>query len=178
MLRAHEYAKEHTAHQGVMDQIHTGNVRLTWNFLWKTPSVENYDSDSPISQMPGWNLDRTPRLPHQVLRALYTSGCSCEFRLLLHIVSTQQTLNKMHGCKFNIKVITDYLLTLLSLTWTPQLSRNVAADGFGLDIQEFLYKYPDLKMRVDPTIISFLLFFPRYMGISYFVLLTQLFQLI
>jgi hypothetical protein len=46
----------------------------------------------------------------------YTSGCSREFRFLLHVISTRQTLNKMYGCKFNIKVITDYLLTLLSLT--------------------------------------------------------------
>jgi hypothetical protein len=46
---------------------------------------------------------------------LYASGSSFESRLLLHIISTQ-ALKKMYGCKFNIKVITDYLLTLLSLT--------------------------------------------------------------
>jgi len=89
---------------GVLDQIHMENEQLTWTLsgrhhVWKTAfqtrRFHRYP-DGISTEHAGYRNN---------FCVLYTSGCSCQFRLLLPIISTQQTLNKVYGCKFNIKVI-------------------------------------------------------------------------
>jgi len=156
MQRDHEHAKEHTVHQASCTRSTRGTNGWHGTFSGRQVCKTTFQTLRFHSCPDGISTEQ-PDYRNKFC-VLYTTGCSCEFHLLLHITYTQQTLNKLYVCKFNIKVIIDYFLTLLSLTWAPQLSRNVAADSFGRDTQEFLYKNPGLKMRMDPTIRSFLFF--------------------
>jgi hypothetical protein len=58
------------------------------DFLWKTQSVENHVSVTPISEVPGWNLDTTARLPQQVFR---------DIPLAVHANSVSSYTSSLHN---------------------------------------------------------------------------------
>jgi hypothetical protein len=134
-------------------------------------------ADECISGVPGWNLDRITGYC-EMFFVIYTSGCPCEFRFFLHIISTQQNLNKTHDWKFKIKVITDYYRLF---NRSPEhrscheMSRQMQAfcamkmPCSGRNRQDSLRNYLRLKIRVDSNDEKFS-FFLKIWEISPFCL--------